>query len=298
MNISEIKNTVVISDMLERLGYFPSYKTANQLFYLSPIRTEETASFSVDDAKGVWFDFGNRKGGNVIDLGLELFEVSSVSEVVKKINILYSKFEDLEFVRKKKENLSVVSYGQHKIRKYQDLGQNQAVIDYLKSRGIYESSKNLKLIHELYYEYSKDGVNKHYFGAAWMNDSGGWEVRSKYGKTCIIGRDISTINSSSSKINIFESMIDYHSAVDLGFIECNEWTIVLNGLAMKDRVINILQNTECLKNIDLYLDHGKGGDNVTAEFCSIFGSKVTDKRILYTGYSDVNDKLNNLPLVK
>lgn len=294
MDISEIKNNIVISDLLERLGHLPDRKVSNQLFYLSPIRQENTASFCVNDTTGEWYDLGAGVGGNIIDLGLHLFETTSVSLVVKNINILYNDLDSLEINNKKRAEAAKIIQGKHEVRKYQKLGQNQAITDYLLLRGIKDIAFKQKLIYEVYYDYIKDDITKRYFGAGWMNDSGGWEVRSKYGKTCITCRDISTINGPGSCVSIFESMIDYHSALLLNLVNCNEWIIILNGLGMKDNAINKLRQHNNIDLINLFLDHGKGGDKITLEFVDLFGNKVQDKRTLYTGFSDLNDKLNGI----
>ena len=53
MTISEAKRIRII-DYLQQLGYSPLYEKYRQHWYLSPFRTEKTASFCVNDRQNVW----------------------------------------------------------------------------------------------------------------------------------------------------------------------------------------------------------------------------------------------------
>ena len=81
MTIQEIK-AISISGFLSSKGYEPANKKGYKWWYLSPLHTEQTASFKVDLNKNVWYDFGLGKGGNIIDLAMELYHTQNVSEVI------------------------------------------------------------------------------------------------------------------------------------------------------------------------------------------------------------------------
>ena len=72
MTIQEIKN-IQISDFLASRGFVPTNKKGSKWWYLSPLHAEHTASFKVDLNKNVWYDFGLSKGGNILDLAMELY---------------------------------------------------------------------------------------------------------------------------------------------------------------------------------------------------------------------------------
>ena len=57
MTIQEIK-AISISGFLSSKGYEPVNKKGYKWWYLSPLHTEQTASFKVDLNKNVWYDFG------------------------------------------------------------------------------------------------------------------------------------------------------------------------------------------------------------------------------------------------
>ena len=56
MTIQEIK-AISISSFLSSKGYEPVNKKGYKWWYLSPLHTEQTASFKVDLNKNVWYDF-------------------------------------------------------------------------------------------------------------------------------------------------------------------------------------------------------------------------------------------------
>ena len=85
MTIQEIK-AISISGFLSSKGYEPANKKGYKWWYLSPLHTEQTASFKVDLNKNVWYDFGLGKGGNIIDLAIELYHTQNVSEVMRIMN--------------------------------------------------------------------------------------------------------------------------------------------------------------------------------------------------------------------
>lgn len=74
MNIVQAKQ-IQLEDFLAKLGYQPTKKDKNSLWYYSPFRKESTPSFNVNIHKRVWYDHGLGKGGNIIDLAMELIPV-------------------------------------------------------------------------------------------------------------------------------------------------------------------------------------------------------------------------------
>lgn len=84
MNIQEIK-TIKLQDFLASLGYSPTKQQGNNLWYLSPFRQENHASFKVNTGRNQWYDFGIGKGGNIIDLAELLYKSSDVPYLIRKI---------------------------------------------------------------------------------------------------------------------------------------------------------------------------------------------------------------------
>src|ERR1700744_5645038 len=64
-------------DYLASLGYQPAaVRKGYEYWYLSPLRSERTPSFKVNQKRNHWYDFGMAKGGSLIDFGLHYFNVS------------------------------------------------------------------------------------------------------------------------------------------------------------------------------------------------------------------------------
>ncbi|RYZ21426.1 MAG: hypothetical protein EOP49_47045, partial [Sphingobacteriales bacterium] len=86
INAKDLKEQASIVDLLANLGFKPARKTGKEYLYISMLREGDTnPSLSVDDALGVWFDHGTRKGGNIIDFGLAYWKYLTFNEVVEKL---------------------------------------------------------------------------------------------------------------------------------------------------------------------------------------------------------------------
>ncbi|MBO0953013.1 hypothetical protein [Fibrella forsythiae] len=71
MTVSDAKS-LDINELLAKLGYQPTRRTAKDTWYKRPYGTESHASFHVSRDGRAWFDFGTGQGGNIIDLALLL----------------------------------------------------------------------------------------------------------------------------------------------------------------------------------------------------------------------------------
>src|SRR6266542_2587950 len=87
-SLEEVKKTDIV-DYLSSLGFKPVKVTRNDYWYPSPFRDEKTPSFKVNRNMNRWYDFGEGKGGNIIDFGI-LYHKCTVSELLKKLNKSFS----------------------------------------------------------------------------------------------------------------------------------------------------------------------------------------------------------------
>ena len=78
--VEEVKNTDMV-DYLSSLGFKPAKVTRNDYWYISPFREETTPSFKVNRNINRWYDFGEGKGGNIVDFGV-LYHNCSVKELL------------------------------------------------------------------------------------------------------------------------------------------------------------------------------------------------------------------------
>ena len=138
MNIAEINEEIRIEDFLASEGYQPekTKKAGKELWYCSPLRTENTPSFKVETTKNVWFDYATRSGGSLLELCKQLKNLSA-KEAVYYFNREYS--GTVSTVEQRTNHLK-------KIKEYnEDNGEiideikpikNSNLLDYLKERKI------------------------------------------------------------------------------------------------------------------------------------------------------------------
>lgn len=298
MNVQQIKNQITLSGYLKEQGYSPARKVGVQLAYQSPFRDEKVPSFFVNDQKGVWYDHGEGKGGTVIDLAMQLHNLSfpEVIEHFNQGNFPRIAIRNFQFEKTKKEESPI------DIVKVQNLGENQALIDYLKIRGIYEEAVKTGFLKEIYYRVTVNNEEKHYFGVGWQNEAGGWEVSSKYSKMCLLQKDISKaskndLNLNAEKVAVFEAMFDYLSALKLNWIKDHDHAIVLNSTALVAGLRMKLSRYNSLQKIECYFDNDKSGDMATktlAVFASKNDMQFSDMRGNYQDAKDINEHLNLL----
>ena len=83
MTIQQAKEMDMV-DYLSALGYEPAKISGKSYWYLSPLHEEKTASFKVNRHLNRWYDFAEGKGGNLVDFGVQFFNVSVV-DFLKKL---------------------------------------------------------------------------------------------------------------------------------------------------------------------------------------------------------------------
>ena len=74
MNIRTAKS-IPLAAYLSGLGFLPVKRRGTDLWYLSPLRKETRASFKVNTRLNTWYDFGIGRGGNIILLAAEIYEM-------------------------------------------------------------------------------------------------------------------------------------------------------------------------------------------------------------------------------
>ena len=84
MNIREAKEMDMVQ-FLSKLGHEPAEIKGKNYWYLSPLRDEKAPSFKVNTKMNRWYDWGEGKGGNLVDFGT-LYYRCSVAEFLKKLD--------------------------------------------------------------------------------------------------------------------------------------------------------------------------------------------------------------------
>jgi Toprim-like/CHC2 zinc finger len=273
MNVKQAKE-ISIEKVLQNLGLEPIKTNGDDLWFLSPLRQEKTPSFKVNRKLNKWFDHGEQIGGNVIDFVIQKFgfNVREALEYLKKFDDFSFSQEQFFFeTTDEKDNIDHIE----KIIPVQHI----ALIQYLKSRGIinYQEIRNLKEIHYFI-------KRKKYFALGFRNNSGGFEVRSKYAKICLGTKDISHVKSNNETLRIFEGFFDYLSFQQQKINEDSDY-LILNSVALLNKNISILKD---YKAIELYLDLDEAGNKYTEITLENFENAV-DCRAIFKGYKDYSE---------
>mgnify|MGYP000308229854 CR=1 FL=1 len=124
--------------------------------------------------------------------------------------------------------------------------------------------------------------DKKYFAIGFRNNSGGFEIRSKFAKICLGKKDITQIENKSNTLRIFEGFFDYLSFNQITKISFEKESdyMILNSVALLEKNISILNKYD---KIELYLDNDAAGDKYTKMIMTQF-QQAKDARISYKEY--------------
>ena len=278
MNTTQARE-ILIEKVLQNLGCEPTKSNENESWYLSPFRIEKTASFKLNRKINRWFDHGEQKGGNVIDLVIEKFgfNVNEALSYLKKFDTFFS------FQKQICETVTKELKSTNQVERIIPV-KHVALVQYLKSRQIH-NSKNIEQLKEIHYTLN----DKNYFALGFQNKSQGWEIRSKYAKICLGKKDISLIHNGSKTLRIYEGFFDYLSFIQIrGNLKMEESDyLILNSVALLVKHISVLSDYDF---IELYLDNDTIGDKYTSLVIGKF-KNAKDFRVLFDGFKDLNECL-------
>ncbi len=122
---------------LEQQNIYPVKVTRHQYWYHSPFRNERTPSFKVNRLFNLWYDFGENKGGNLIDLGIRLgsctvkdfLAVLDNNSVSEKTSFSFGQQNNSHYATNVQEQRRINSLSIHSISSYH-------LIKYLQQRKI------------------------------------------------------------------------------------------------------------------------------------------------------------------
>ena len=274
MNCEKIKQKVGIRAVLESFGIFPFKENPKTAFYFAIDREEKIPSLAVDFVKNKAFDFGNGKSYDLISI-VQQINKCSVSEALKYLSKLdFTVQNELKY----HENNTQISNHILEIKEIQ----HPALIQYLKSRRVFEQKHRIKEIH-----YELKG--RKFFGIGFQNNSGGFEIRNLHSKICLGKKDVTLIvndKKSKNEIVVFEGFFDYLTYRNLENSDnSNCDCLVLNSTAMLFKVEEKLKQYE---KISLFLDNDKNGKSVKSKIQSQYRN-VEDCSLIYHDFKDLNE---------
>ncbi|WP_329904158.1 CHC2 zinc finger domain-containing protein [Porphyromonas pogonae] len=225
---------ISIKDYLAHQGIYPAKERNGYGMYKSPFRDEKTASFKVDYKTNLWYDFGNGKGGSIIDLVMKMKQCSFIvaTQILQKENHSFPFFHENSIREKATTALSI-----SEIKPLE----NSQLLQFLQSRKI-----NLNIAKayckEIHYQIGK----RNYFAIDFPNDAGGYELRNPQFKGCIPPKEITTFDKKTPAVHLFEGFTDYLSLLTMQAKQADVSAIVLNSREFdirdnrNDRVYKVL----------------------------------------------------------
>jgi hypothetical protein len=274
----ETAREILIVEFLKKNGFSPQRENHKEAWYLSPIRKENNPSFKVSKILNRWYDFGQGKGGNIIDLVIEINNNCSVQEA---LGILENNIPSFSF---QQQNSFAVLNPKDEIRIEKVVPiQHPALFNYLRNRKV-NTTEVAKFAKQVHYTLKKST----YFAIGLENVSGGWELRNPYYKNAAAPKDYSYFSTSKQLLSVTEGMFDFFSLLTL-YPELPEKSdfIVLNSVSFVNRIKNILPNYSM---VSLYLDNDTAGKKATQQLLADFHNSV-DMSAIYSFKKDMNEYL-------
>ena len=289
MNTKTAKNIRII-DFLNALGYQPQRTVRDNHFYLSPLRTEKTASMKVDNKLNLWYDHGFAQGGTIIDLVIAMQKAKTVSEALTFLKGLNLKIDSIfNDKREKIGNQNTKRESSIKIKKIQSL-QDSKLLHYLQERNINIDTAR-KYLQEIHYSID----DRKYTALGWFSNNEGYHLRSEFFKGCT-SQDISVVEGSGANQEnkicmVYEGMLDFLSHLTLKNeqqfkVDC----VILNSLSNLNKATKWIKENKLTPS--LLLDNDTAGQKATSRLMEEF-PEAEDFSVTYPDHKDLNDYLKS-----
>ena len=283
-DLSRIKRYPIV-EYLERKGIKPVRKTPTYVMYRSPLREETHPSFKVDTEKNLWIDYGEGRGGSIIDLCMRM-EGCTLSEAIRRlgqnapVNDTYSFLND--FVPNNSQPVMAVNGARRLIEISDTLP--PYFQEYLTKERCIDLEKATLFLKCISYEVR----GRRYQAIGFANLSGGYELRDdKTFKGTIAPKDITPIFTDRAEpVCIFEGFMDFLSFLSMKE-EITNHCLVMNSVSNVARTIRYL-NDRHLTHIRAFLDNDEAGRMAVQDFIKA-GLHVEDMNIHFQDFKDLND---------
>lgn len=265
-----------IVDYLCSMGHLPVKIRGNEYWYLSPLRSEKTASFKVNRYINRWYDYGTAKGGNLIDFAV-MYHNCTIKDLLQSLqgNFSFHKPVFLSQSNNKLQNNGIEILGDYIIGSWH-------LVNYLKQRHIPCEVAQL-YCREVQYR----NAGRTYYAIGFKNDSGGYELRNENFKGSSSPKGITSIQKGGRDVAVFEGFFDFLSwLVTHDYAEQKPMDFcVLNSLSFFQNSRPFLEQHEA---IHLYLDNDSAGQKCSCQALQI-NAQYVDESSLYKGYKDLNE---------
>jgi len=272
MTIKEAKAIDMVA-YLSMQGFEPARIKGVNFWYYSPFRHENSPSFKVNRNLNQWYDFGEDKGGNLLDFVLQ-WKGCTIPEALN----LLSHFHALP----KPPIIAVETTTTIEILSTFYVGSSH-LVRYYRSRRIADEIAD-QYLREVRY---KNG-EKIFYALGFQNDAGGYELRSEYFKGSSHPKAPTLIKNEAEKLAVFEGFFDFltYRTIHLNNPAQLRDFLILNSTSFFERQLPLMQAYD---RVHLYLDNDATGSRCTTLALSVSPEKFVDERSLYTGYKDISD---------
>ena len=282
-DLSRIKRYSIV-EYLEKKGIKPVRRTASYALYRSPLREETHPSFKVDTEKNLWIDYGEGRGGSIIDLCMRM-EGCTLSEAIRRLgqnapdNDTYSSRNG--FAPNNTQPVMVANGARRLIEISDTLPPHfQEYLTKVRCINLEKATPFLKCI-------SYEIRGRCYQAIGFANLSGGYELRDdKTFKGTIAPKDITPIFTDRAEpVCIFEGFMDFLSFLSMKEKITNH-CLVMNSVSNVTRTIHYL-NERHLTHIRTFLDNDEAGRRAVQDFIKA-GFHVENMNIHYKDFKDLN----------
>ena len=283
-DLSRIKRYPIV-EYLERRGIKPVRRTAAYALYCSPLREETHPSFKVDTEKNLWIDYGEGRGGSIIDLCMRL-ESCTLSEAIHRLG--QNAFDNITCSSRKNfvPNNLQSTMAANETRKLISISDTLPphLREYLTKVRCIDLEKAKSFLKCISYEVR----GRRYQAIGFANLSGGYELRDdKTFKGTIAPKDITPIFTDRAEpVCIFEGFMDFLSFLSMKE-EITNHCLVMNSVSNVARTIRYL-NDRHLTHIRAFLDNDEAGRRAVQDFIKA-GFHVEDMNIHYKDFKDLNE---------
>ena len=283
-DLSLIKRYPIV-EYLERKGIKPVRKTPTYAMYRSPLREETHPSFKVDTEKNLWIDYGEGRGGSIIDLCMRM-EGCTLSEAIRRLRQNASDDGTYSFLNDFVPNNTQPAMAVNGARRMIEISDTLPphLQDYLTKERCINLEKAMPFLKCISYEVR----SRLYQAIGFANLSGGYELRDdKTFKGTIAPKDITPIFTDRTEpVCIFEGFMDFLSFLSMKE-EITNHCLVMNSVSNVARTIRYL-NDRHLTHIRAFLDNDEAGRRTVQDFIKA-GFHVEDMNIHYKDFKDLNE---------
>ena len=288
-----------IAELLKALG---AREGKHKNTYHSPFREDKDASLHIDPERNVWYDHGAGTGGGNIDLVMKCRGCTAREAAEYILALRQGGTGSIEDDFRARSNDSARS-GKSKdsnlltnrILMIRDL-RSPYLLEYAASRGIPETIVS-RYCKEVVLRGKTFGKTYDYIG--FLNNLGGFALKSPSGFKCTTKSGITTIDTAgsfstrptNSTVTAFEGFFDFLSwlAKDKCLIPSTD-ICILNSVSNIGRAIPYLKTH---RTIICCLDNDEAGraaiDSIRGQKRLLGNPVIIDGSLLYHGYKDVNE---------